>query len=126
VVAVFVIALVDAILMGLGNHAYEITTGNYSIISWPDSFWLLFEYTLIFALAAGAVLAPIFYSLGRKLPEPKLLWLLLIGVVIGPLPIAALDARLPEATTIVSFSLLGFVSAAIWWLLVEASRSAEA
>jgi hypothetical protein len=37
-----------------------------------------------------------------------------------------LDARLPEATTIVSFSLLGFVSAAIWWLLVEASRSAEA
>ena len=122
VLAVPVIALADAVLMGLGNRAYELVTGKFSIVSWPESFRLLFWYTLIFALLAGVVLSPIFYALGKKLPEPKLLWLTVAGIMLGPVPITVLDGHLPESIALAAFCALGVVSAAIWWILVEAQR----
>jgi hypothetical protein len=122
VLAVPTIALVDAVLMGFGNRVYEVATGTYSVFAWPDSFWLLFWYTFVFATIAGAILAPIFYFGAKKKPPIPLPALLLAGALLGPIPIALLDKQLPNVMAVAVFSTLGMVSGAIWWLMVETPR----
>ena len=122
ILAVPIIAFIDAVLMGAGNGLYEWMTQNHSIIPWPDSFWLLFRYTFVIALLAGVVLGPIFVAARKRWPEPKLAWLVLLGALLGPLPLAILVGELPETTALLVFSALGMTSAGLWWLIVESPR----
>ncbi len=121
--AVPLIAAVNGILMGLGNRAYEVMSGNYSVIEWPGSFQVLFWYTAIFATIAGTILAPVMVWVGTKIPNPKVAYLIVIGVVFGPIPLLLLEGgRLEGWTTLLTFSSLGAVSATLWWILVEKHR----
>ena len=112
--------------MGLGNGIWELLSGQKSVIPWPDSFWMLFRYTLIAAIIIGAVLAPLTLWAGAKLPSPKLPKLLAIGALIGPIPFFAIEGASPDAwSALVTFSSLGVLSAFLWWHLVEKHREIE-
>jgi hypothetical protein len=123
ILAVPVIALLNAVLMGLGDGAYNLIADNDPVIKWPGSFWILFWYTLIFASIAGLVLAPIMVGVGSKIPEPKLAYLLGVGLIVGPAPFLLLDGFNSDSVRAAFiFSLLGGFSAMLWWYLVEKHR----
>ena len=121
--AVPIIALLNALLMGLGDGAYNLVADTDPLIKWPGSFWLLFWGTLIFASVAGSVLAPIMVWVGSKIPQPKLGYLLGIGLIVGPIPFLLMEGLSFESLNgIFVFSLLGGLSAVVWWHLVEKHR----
>ncbi|MFN0045549.1 MAG: hypothetical protein ACKVOS_03700 [Sphingorhabdus sp.] len=126
IVAILLIAAANGILMGLGNRAYELVTDDYSIIEWPGSFYLLFWYTAIFATFAGMLLAPVMLWVGSRLPLPKLRYLIMVGLAVGPLPFIIMEGLDAESFNgLLVFSLLGAFSAFLWWLLVEKHRSRQ-
>ena len=123
VLAVPAIALLNAVLMGLGDGAYNLIADTNPVIKWPGSFQSLFWYTLIFASLAGLVLAPIMVWVGSRIPEPKLGYLLGIGLIVGPMPFLILEGLSSDSFSgVFVFSLLGGISAVLWWYLVEKHR----
>jgi hypothetical protein len=124
ILAVPIIALLNAVLMGLGDRAYKQIVDSHSAIQWPDSFWILFWYTLIFASTTGLALAPIMVWAGARIPQPKPRYLLGIGLIVGPLPFVLLEGLSGSSLTgLAAFSLLGGTSAIAWWHLVEKHRT---
>jgi hypothetical protein len=118
-----VIALLNAALVGLGDGAYRLVADKDSVIEWPGSFWILFWYTLIFASVAGVVLAPVMVWAGSKIPEPKFGYLLGVGLIVGPIPFLLLEGLGTDSLNgLFVFSLLGGLSAIVWWRLVEKHR----
>jgi hypothetical protein len=118
-----IIALLNAVLVGLGDGAYQLVVDTNSVIKWPGSFQILFLYTLIFASLAGLVLAPIMLWLSPRIPQPTLYYLVGIGLIAGPIPFLLLEGLSIESLNgLVIFSLLGGLSAVIWWHIVEKHR----
>jgi hypothetical protein len=118
------IAFVNAVVMGLGDGAYKLISERHSAIEWPNSFWILFWYTFILATFVGAILAPIMTWVGAKLPKPKLRYLLIIGLVFGPLPFVLLEGSSVDSSSgLLVFSILGGLSSILWWYLVEKHRT---
>jgi hypothetical protein len=110
--------------MGLGDGAYSLVADTNPVIKWPGSFWILFWYTLIFASLAGLMLAPVMVWAGSKIPEPKLAYLFGLGLIVGPAPFLLLEGLGSDSLKAAFiFSLLGGISAVIWFYLVEKHRA---
>lgn len=114
--AVPLIALVNGLALGSTIFLFEQST-----FAW-QAFWMTLWFTAIIALVVGMLLLGPALVIGQYLPQPKLGWLVLIGGVMGPLPILFLGARGFVISTLVTFVALGVLSALLWWTLVERHR----
>jgi hypothetical protein len=123
ILAVPVIALLNAVLMGLGDGAYNLIADTSPALGWSGSFKIVFWYTLIFATLAGLVLAPLMVWVGPKIPQPKFRYLLVIGLIAGPIPFLLFEGLgIDSVNGLAVFSLLGGLSSISWWHLVEKHR----
>lgn len=111
------IAVANGLALGSTIFLYE-----QSEFAW-QGFWMTAWFTSIVALLVGALLAAPALVFGGHLPEPKILFLALIGGLAGPLPLLAIGGSDASAGTLVTFAALGVLSAGLWWLLVERHRA---
>ncbi|WP_416831810.1 MAG: hypothetical protein ACMUJI_02205 [Erythrobacter sp.] len=112
------IAIVAALF--LAAFEWALRTDN-SMFDGPALFKLVFVYTAIIALPAGAFLAVPMLIFGGRLPQPRWLWLAIIGLCVGiGLSILLAGGFDPRGTA--GLGLMGLICGLLWWLCVERFR----
>lgn len=118
VLSVPLIALVAALFLA----SFEtVLRPDNSMFEGPAIFRLVFAYTAIFALPAGAFLAIPMVILGRYLPQPRWISLAVIGLCIGT-GLSILLAGGFDFRGALSLGIMGLVCGLMWWLCVERYR----
>lgn len=92
-----------------------------SMFDGPALFKLVFVYTAIIALPAGAFLAIPMLIFGGHLPQPRGLWLGVIGFCVG-IGLSILLAGGFDLKGSVGLGLMGLICGLLWWLCVERFR----
>ena len=112
------IAIVAALFLGLFEWALR---ADNSMFDGPDVFKLVFAYTAIIALPAGAFLAIPMLIFGGRLPQPRGLWLAAIGTFVG-IGLSILLAGGFDFRGTMGLGLMGLICGLLWWLCVERFR----
>ncbi|MBA2467688.1 MAG: hypothetical protein H0V46_08830 [Sphingomonas sp.] len=122
VAAVPLIALAVALFVATLSSIFEYFAAEKSIITGAELFRLIFTYTLILAVLVGAVLAPLVWFSSRFWPCRRLWWFIVLGAVLGPLPVVLLLNFEVQTQALITFTLAGVLAAVLWWTLVERPR----
>ena len=112
------IAILAALFLAAFEWAFR--TEN-SMFDGPSVFKLVFAYTAIFALPAGAFLAIPMLIFGGHLPRPRALWLAIIGLCVG-IGLSILLAGGFDSRGTAGLGLMGLICGLLWWLCVERFR----
>lgn len=92
-----------------------------SMFDGPAIFRLVFAYTAIFALPAGAFLAIPMVILGRYLPQPRWISLAGVGLCVG-IALSILLAGGVDSRGTMGLGIMGVLCGLMWWLCVERFR----
>lgn len=112
------IAIIAALFLAAFEWALR---PDNSMFDEPTVFKLVFAYTAFFALPAGAILAVPMLIFGERLPQPRWLWLAVIGSGVG-IGLSILLAGGFDLRGTAGLGLMGLICGLLWWLCVERFR----